>query len=473
MDIVHRIGQYFAQHEQNMSDVMKQALERSQSLVPDAPHVKPPRAVRGSFFSAKKTSKPPPSSTSPSSPRPVFTEDSSLCCPKASTTNTGPTPPTPTNRVKAKRKGMSRPKQKKTSYSTPPSTTAADIALKQSTALALQEAWRLTCERAKKIQADQEAKLKAEQELERQEKAKLDSQLQQIETARSQAFAKQPRPPPPSAPKSLHCAEAWCEPRRVGRKYQRHVKPSMPALRACEQPATSLRSSELTTATTPRSSCNNNNDHPGMLQVFTNLNPVTKFGPVPSSTPSLDELETSQRTKLLEYASALSKVREKLQHQRSVATFEATQNAQCKRREASNASLVATIEQLQLEKERWEQSLRTLQTDEAALRSERHRLTMERRMARRAAKTLKCLETPEAIEMWAQEERVRAAQAKEARDRAKRRVQQRTGDATIVPETFDEAADEQHKEGWHVSPLSSSRFQKAFFTYSSSSDDNN
>ncbi|ETV96482.1 hypothetical protein, variant [Aphanomyces invadans] len=350
MDIVQRIGQYFAQHEQQMNDVMKQALERSQSLVPAAPPVKPPRVIQGAFFSSRQ----PSTTTKPSSPSSLYQSEDVPDPPSPVTAVRKPPP----SRLKPKRKNSSKKKPIRPTPTTTPEKEASTIT-KLTTAQKLQEAWRLTCERAKKIQTDQEAKLKETQELERHEKARRDSQLQQIESARRQAFAK-PRPPSPTVPpKQLNVAEIWCEPRRAERK-PRPQRPTV-ALRPAKPSKIPDESCRLAQPHSQSSDPISSNNVPAGPLLHAHLNPVTKFGPPPSSTPYLDELEARKRAMLLEQGTAVSKVREQLEQQRLAAKRQAEKDSMCRRREAHNAALATTVAQLQVEKEHLEQSLRSLQ----------------------------------------------------------------------------------------------------------------
>ncbi|KAF0700825.1 Aste57867_8676 [Aphanomyces stellatus] len=455
MDIVDKIGRYFAQHEAQMSDVMRQALERRRALPPstDAPAprlvvVAPPRRVQGAFFKESPKAPREATKTSPSSPAP--TQVASI---------------EPKTKQPLRRKVAVRKLKKQAPPPPPPSSTKQPKG-----GMTHDEGWRLSVERAKKIQMDQEAKAKAMDEGERRDKMKRDDQLRSIESMRKQAFAK---PQPPSMkPKQLNVSEAWCEPRqRKPRPYRQLGASTMARPSTSPSGPTTPKDLGIGSATSwpsPTSMPRNNNDHHSP-----SIHPFARFGPAPSATPFLDKMESARRTQMMDNAAAVRRVRDQVARERLVQEQQAELEAQSRRREQSNVVLHTRVQQLLQEKEALEASLQALQHEETEMRSERHRLTMERRMARRAAAV-----KPQAgaMEQWAIEEAQRAAKAARARELAKRRVQRREAG----PETSDDDDQEDRAQsktrslsGWHVSPLASAQFEKAFFAYSSSSDDDN
>ncbi|OQR85968.1 hypothetical protein ACHHYP_11122 [Achlya hypogyna] len=472
MDIVGKIGRYFASHEAQMRLVMQHALERSRH-VPEVDSAQDDIArasqmldeCLSSFHSVPDD--PAFSPRPPPKPRRV----PHATAPTATTTSSTPTPPTAAKATTPRKPKRTRRKKSRSvpRFMTPSNACgrsdmqaeAAKAALEAERKLKLvEEALSVTKERARRIQMEKEQRIKAEAALLAMQQSRREAQLQQIEAVRKQAFttakaaplppAKVPSPRLPKAKPAL--VDAWTE---------RSHKPR-------SKDAARLRSRLSSHAATMPT--NQSEGRPTTPPA--RIDPITKFGPVVPdvpATPHLDRLEHMERFR----AQRDAEVARDAQHRAAVAAAQAaaahSQEAACARKAQQTTELERQREQLQAQKQALEAALLTMQTEATQLRAERHKLAMERRAARRAAAATKASnnDTVREVDAWTQDEHERAARAAVARNEAKRRVQGRGVRPTkgVGPETTES------RLVWAVSPLVAARYERAFFCYSSSDDE--
>ncbi|KAG9405730.1 hypothetical protein AC1031_003646 [Aphanomyces cochlioides] len=433
MDIVEKIGRYFAQHEQHMSEVMKQALERSRDKA-----LSSTTSTEWSSLEAIAPIKPtPPSIPVQTKPKNRVPTPPPLPSPvQAAACVVVPVPPSSITLLKSKPKLQKKKKAKKEAPSpTPPSTSRP-----RSRSTNLEEAWRVTCDRVKKIQMEQTMKQKQEEEFARHEQAKRQEQLAKLESIRKQAFAQQSKLSPAQ---KLECSEAWSEP-------PRRLIPTRKSNQAFKTP-TPPPSTPLVAAPARQSS-----PRQSSIQALDKA----------KDTPFLDQLEAQMKAQRLQEAAICRQMREVLEQAKVQESRQRERIEACRAQEARNHQLARTIDSLKAEKAALENSLQGIQNEHASMRAEKQRLVMERRLARRQAAANKRKESLDAnaIEKLAKEELARADKAKYARELAKRRVQQRQDGPEIVS---DDELDEQEETWRPTSPLAD--WDRAFFTYSSSS----
>ncbi|KAH9100659.1 hypothetical protein Ae201684P_006854 [Aphanomyces euteiches] len=300
MDIVEKIGRYFAQHEQHMSEVMKQALERSRDKALSSttstewpsleaiPPVKPtPPSIPVQTKPKNRVPTPPPH------PSP----DKAAACVVV------PVPPSSITLLKSKPKLQKKKKVKKEIPSpTPPSTSRP-----RSRSTNLEEAWRVTCDRVKKIQTM---------------KQKQEEDLNPLESKHS-----------PSDRSCLprKCSEAWSEPPRrqiPTRKGNQAFKTPTPP------PCTPLVAAPARQSSPRQSS----------MQALDKA----------KDTPFLDQLEAQMKA---QEAVTCRQMREVLEQAKAQESRQRERIEACRAQEARNHQLARTIDSLKAEKAALETSL--------------------------------------------------------------------------------------------------------------------
>ncbi|KDO19549.1 hypothetical protein SPRG_15186 [Saprolegnia parasitica CBS 223.65] len=426
MDIVGKIGAYFANHEAQMRLVMQHTRDRQRVPTPelhDDPIDRASRLLDKCLDSFEASVAAPLSARSPlASPR----DACSLAPPRPETTPRKP------KRLKRKKPKV------------PSAAKAAELAaIKQKL---VDDAISVTKERARKIQMDKEMRLKAEAALAAEQQARREAQLLQIESIRRQAFRPVLAPASPNQATAKHNRSASLS----------HLAASMPPPN--HPPSEAIRP----TTPSPR------------------IDPMTKFGPiqdhVPSAMPFLDRLEHMEKYR----ATKASEAAIEAKHRADVAAAQAAEQRRmdlaCDAKAQQNLDLDRQRLALEAQKKALEASLQALHTESSQLRSERHKIAMERRVARRAAvnKSNNSDDVPASssdLQGWVQDETDRANQAAKARAEAKRRVQMRRAPpASAGPETVDDTTASSTPRQWRVSPLPQPRWDAAFFGYSSGSD---
>ncbi|KDO19620.1 hypothetical protein SPRG_14297 [Saprolegnia parasitica CBS 223.65] len=489
MDIVGKIGAYFANHEAQMRLVMQHARGRQRVPTPKAdatPELDDDPIDHASRLLDKcldsfEASVAAPFEASVAAPL-------SARSPLVSPCHARPlAPPPPRPEVAPATTPPCKPKRLKRKKPKAPSAakTAELAAIKQKL---VDDAIAVTKERARRIQMDKELRLKAEAALAAEQQARREAQLLQIESIRRQAF----RPvPAPASPNQLTSPRQPAPPRVLTDAWSERVPPRRHTIlglrKPVKQPTPSLatvkhnRSASLShlAASMPPP----NNPPSEAIRPTTpspRIDPMTKFGPiqdhVPSATPFLDRLEHMERYR----ATKASEAAIEAKHRADVAAAQAAEQRRmdlaCDAKAQQNLDLDRQRLALEAQKKALEASLQALHTESSQLRSERHKIAMERRVARRAAvnKSNNSDDVPASssdVQGWVQDETDRANQAAKARAEAKRRVQMRRAPpASAGPETIDDTTGSSTPRPWQVSPLPQPRWDAAFFGYSSGSD---
>ncbi|EQC29184.1 hypothetical protein SDRG_13058 [Saprolegnia diclina VS20] len=478
MDIVGKIGAYFANHEAQMRLVMQHARDRTRAIATpeldddDDPIDRASRLLDKCLDSFEASVVAPLSARSPR-PSPRHARPLSPPVPEVKPATT------PRKPKRLKRKKPRAPSAVKAAEAAK----AAELAaIKQKL---VDDAISVTKERARKIQMDKELRLKAEAALAAEQQSRREAQLQQIESIRKQAFRPVPAPASPNQVPSPRqpvpprvLTDAWSErvpPRRhtiLGlRKSAKHTTPS-PAMANKHSRSASFSHLAASMPHSPPS------EPIRPTTPSPRIDPMTKFGPIQenvSSTPFLDRIEHLEQYR----AQRASEAAIEAQHRADVAAAQAAQQRRmdlaCDAKVQQNLDLDRHRQLLEAQKTALEASLQALHTESSQLRSERHKIAMERRVARRAAVKSNNSDDASAsssdLQGWVQDEKDRANQAAKARAEAKRRVQmRRAAPANIGPETVDDATASSTPRHWHVSPLPQPRWDAAFFGYSSGSD---